>query len=45
MAGMRDRLIHNYGGADYRIIWDVAMNKAPNLAAELRAILPAAGQL
>ena len=45
MAGMRDRLIHDYGGADYRIVWDVAMNKAPNLAAELREILRAAGQL
>lgn len=45
MAGMRDRLIHDYGGADYRIVWDVAMNKSPNLAAELREILRTAGQL
>ena len=45
MAGMRDRLIHDYGGADYRIVWDVAMNKAPNLGAALREILRAAGQL
>src|SRR5439155_815208 len=24
MAGMRDRLIHDYGGVDYQIVWDVA---------------------
>ena len=23
-AGMRDRLIHEYGGVDYQIVWDVA---------------------
>jgi uncharacterized protein with HEPN domain len=28
MAGMRDRLIHDYGGMDYLIVWDVATNKA-----------------
>jgi uncharacterized protein with HEPN domain len=42
MAGMRDRLIHDYGGVDYQIVWDVAANKAPDLAAKLRPILEAA---
>jgi len=42
MAGMRDRLIHDYGGVDYVIVWDVAANKARELAAKLRSILQAA---
>ena len=41
MAGMRDRLIHNYGGVDYLIVWDVAVGKAAELAAQLRSILEA----
>jgi uncharacterized protein with HEPN domain len=41
MAGMRDRLIHDYGGVDYQIVWDVAANKAPDLATKLRPILEA----
>ena len=44
MAGMRDRLIHDYGGVDYQIVWDVAANKAADLAAKLRPILEAGGQ-
>jgi len=44
MAGMRDRLIHDYGGVDYQIVWDVAANKAGGLAAKLRPILEASGQ-
>ena len=41
MSGMRDRLIHDYGGVDYQIVWDVAANKARDLAANLRPILEA----
>ena len=41
MAGMRDRLIHDYGGVDYLIVWDVAVGKAAELAAQLGAILDA----
>ena len=44
MAGMRDRLIHDYGGVDYQIVWDVAVNKAADLAVKLRPILEASGQ-
>ena len=36
VAGMRDRLIHDYAGVDYAIVWDVALNKAPGLAEQLR---------
>lgn len=39
MAGMRDRLIHDYGGVDYLIVWDVAVHKAPALAAQLAPIV------
>ena len=39
MTGMRDRLIHNYGGVDYLIVWDVAANKARVLAAQVKTVL------
>lgn len=31
MAGMRDRLIQDYLGVDYDIVWDVVQNKIPIL--------------
>ncbi len=31
MAGMRDRLIHDYIGDNYSIVWDVVKNKIPQL--------------
>jgi len=39
MAGMRDRLIHDYLGVDYDIVWDVLTNKVPSLATEIEAIV------
>jgi len=39
IAGMRDRLIHNYFGVDYDIVWDVIANKIPLLNAEVQKIL------
>jgi uncharacterized protein with HEPN domain len=39
MAGMRDRLIHDYIGVDYYIVWDVARNKAPSLCQQAEEIL------
>jgi uncharacterized protein with HEPN domain len=39
LAGMGDRLVHNYFGVDYDIVWDVVINKVPILDAEIRLIL------
>jgi uncharacterized protein with HEPN domain len=39
MAGMRDRLIHNYFGVDYELVWDVVQNRIPGLRAQIASIL------
>lgn len=31
MAGMRDRLIHDYMGVNYSIVWEDVKNKIPEL--------------
>ena len=41
MAGMRDRLIHDYLGIDLELVWDVVQNRIPELRAHLLAILEA----
>jgi uncharacterized protein with HEPN domain len=35
MAGMRDRLIHDYMGVNYSIVWDVIINKIPELCVQV----------
>ena len=39
MAGMRDRLIHDYIGVNYAIVWDVVKNKIPNINKQILEIL------
>jgi uncharacterized protein with HEPN domain len=39
MAGMRDRLIHDYIGVDYSIVWDVIKNKIPELSEQIKKVL------
>jgi uncharacterized protein with HEPN domain len=41
MAGMRDRLIHDYFGVDYELVWNVVQNRIPELRAQLALILEA----
>ena len=39
MAGMRDRLIHDYFGVNYSIVWDVMKNKIPDLHIQISEVL------
>lgn len=39
MAGMRDRLIHDYIGVNYIIVWDVLQTKIPVLRKDISKIL------
>ena len=36
---MRDRLIHDYIGVNYSIVWDVLKNKIPELAIQIEEVL------
>lgn len=42
MAGMRDRLIHDYLGVDYDLVWEVVTEKIPDLRAALSRIVETA---
>ena len=39
MAGMRDRLIHDYIGINYSIVWDVIKNKIPALTIQIAKVI------
>ena len=39
MAGMRDRLVHDYMGVNYYIVWDVAKNIIPGLIGQIQQII------
>ena len=38
MAGMRDKLIHDYMGVNYSIVWDVVINKIPDVLIQIKKI-------
>ncbi len=39
MAGLRDKLIHDYIGIDYGIVWDVVKNKIPELQVQINQLI------
>ena len=39
IAGMRDKLIHDYIGVNYLIVWDVAKNKIPELITQINEVI------
>ena len=39
MAGMRDRLVHDYMGVNYLIVWDVAKNIIPDLTTQIEDVI------
>ncbi len=41
MAGMRDKLVHDYMGVNYYIVWDVAKNIIPELTNQIQTIIDA----
>ena len=45
IAGTRDRLIHDYVGVDYEIVWDIMQKKIPHLENALNALIKKEGWL
>ncbi len=39
MAATRDKLIHDYFGVDYDILWDIIQNKLPDLKMFMEEII------
>jgi uncharacterized protein with HEPN domain len=39
LSGMRDKLIHKYFGVDYELLWDVIVNKIPDLKPKIEKII------
>jgi uncharacterized protein with HEPN domain len=39
IAGMRDKLIHDYIGVNYLIVWDVAKNGIPELITQINEVI------
>ncbi len=41
MAGMRDRLVHDYMGINYFIVWDVVKNVIPEVREQIEVVVRA----
>jgi uncharacterized protein with HEPN domain len=39
MAGMRDKLVHDYFGVDLELVWDVVASELPNARDRIVALL------
>lgn len=39
MSGTRNRLIHDYFGVDYDIVWDIILSKLPSLNDDISEII------
>lgn len=39
MRGLRNRIIHNYDGIDYEIVWKVLKNEIPKLIQQIELII------
>ena len=39
MAGTRDKLIHDYLGVDYELVWDIVQSKIPGLRIAMEEII------
>ena len=41
MAGMRDKIVHDYFGINYQVVWDVVQRDLPGVLLQIRAMLEA----
>jgi len=39
MTGVRDKLIHDYFGVNFDIVWQIVHNELPAVAVQIRQIL------
>jgi uncharacterized protein with HEPN domain len=40
IRGMRNRLVHEYDGVNFDIVWDTITNRLPDLILELEKVVP-----
>jgi len=40
MAGVRDKLIHEYFGVNYEIVWTIVKEELPSILPQISSIIP-----